>query len=277
MTIRSSAAARPEPADPAARPPVVILCGGRGTRFREQTELRPKPMIEVGGRPLLWHLMSFYASQGFADFILCLGYKAELIKRYFLDFAALQTDFTVDLDAPAKVSYHGSSRLSWRVTCVDTGLDAMTGARLHRVARFLRAPELLLTYGDGLSSVDVNQTVAFHREHGKLCTVTGVRPPSRFGELEVAGSRVQQFAEKPDTQHGWINGGFFVLSRDFLRYVQDDDACVLEAEPLATCAREDQMRMFRHEGYWQCMDTARDLEKLEAQWASGRAPWRTWL
>jgi glucose-1-phosphate cytidylyltransferase len=270
-----------------AMPPVVILCGGRGTRFKEQTELRPKPMIEIGGKPILWHLMSCYASQGFSEFVLCLGYKAEVIKRYFLDFAALQTSFTVDLAQPGAVAYHGAIGPSWKVTCVDTGLDAMTGARLKRVERFLSGPELLLTYGDGLCDVDVARSLAFHRERGGLCTVTGVRPPSRFGELEVRGDRVARFSEKPtpgeagtDGQampHGWINGGFFVMSRQFLRYVSDDDACVLEGEPLRRCAADGQMAMFAHDGYWQCMDTARDLEQLEAQWASGHAPWRRWL
>lgn len=265
-------------------PPVVILCGGRGTRFKEQTELRPKPMIEIGGRPILWHLMASYASQGFSEFVLCLGYKAEVIKRYFLDFAALQTSFTVDLARPGAVAYHGAIGPSWKVTCVDTGLDAMTGARLKRVERFLSGPELLLTYGDGLSDVDVARSLAFHRSRGALCTVTGVVPPSRFGELAVRGDKVAQFSEKPtplgdgrDEPRGRINGGFFAMSREFLRYVSDDDACVLEGEPLRRCAADGQMAMFPHDGYWQCMDTARDLEKLEAEWAGGHAPWRRWL
>jgi glucose-1-phosphate cytidylyltransferase len=274
----------PGPAGAAApvTPPVVILCGGRGTRFKEQTELRPKPMIELGGRPLLWHLMSCYASQGLREFVLCLGYKAEIIKRYFLDFAALQHSFTVELTRPSQVTYHGSSGADWKVTCVDTGEHAMTGARLKRAERFLPEGELLLTYGDGLADVDVARTLAFHRQHGGLCTVTGVRPPSRFGELALAGEhehRVAEFSEKPapgGAPHGWINGGFFVMSRGFLRYVSDDDACVLEGEPLRRCAAEGQLQMYRHEGYWQCMDTARDLEKLEAEWATGRAPWRRW-
>lgn len=267
-------------------PPVVILCGGRGTRFKEQTELRPKPMIEIGGRPILWHLMAFYASQGFNEFVLCLGYKAEIIKRYFLDFAALQQSFTVNLGRPSSVEYHGAGVTDWKVTCVDTGLDAMTGARLKRVERFLTGPEFLLTYGDGLSDVDVKKTLAAHRARRGLCTITGVRPPSRFGELEVRGDQVLQFAEKPEpassgagtgAAHGRINGGFFALSREFLRYVEDVDSCVLEGEPLRRCAADGQMSMYAHDGYWQCMDTARDLEKLESEWASGRAPWRRWL
>jgi glucose-1-phosphate cytidylyltransferase len=281
MHLASSVETQPQPAPP--MPPVVILCGGRGTRFKEQTELRPKPMIEIGGRPILWHLMACYASQGFREFVLCLGYKADVIKRYFLDFAALQHNFTVELARPSSVTYHGASSPDWKVTCVDTGLDAMTGARLKRVERYLSGPEFLLTYGDGLCDVDVARTLAFHRNHRGLCTVTGVRPPSRFGELELRGEKVQQFLEKPssptsgDAPHGRINGGFFVLSRAFLRYVNDADDCVLEGEPLRRCAADGQMSMFAHDGYWQCMDTARDLEKLEAEWASGRAPWRRWL
>lgn len=264
-------------------PPVVILCGGRGTRFKEQTELRPKPMIELGGRPILWHIMASYASQGFREFVLCLGYKAEVIKRYFLDFAALQHDFTVELARPSQVTYHGARSPDWKVTCVDTGESAMTGARLKRVERYLSGPELLLTYGDGLCDVDIAKSLAFHRAQRALCTVTGVRPPARFGELELApgGERVAHFREKPVAQDGAptarINGGFFVLSRAFLRYVSDDDDCVLEGEPLRRCAADGHLSMYAHDGYWQCMDTARDLEKLEAEWASGRAPWSKWL
>jgi glucose-1-phosphate cytidylyltransferase len=256
--------------------PVVILCGGRGTRFREQTESRPKPMIDVCGRPILWHIMSFYAGHGFTDFVLCLGYMGDAIKRYFLDFAALESDFTVDLSAPGRVEYHGATSRDWRVTCVDTGADAMTGARLKRVERFLTAPTFLLTYGDGLSDVDVPTTLDFHRRHGKLATVTGVRPPGRFGELDVDGERVRSFAEKPDVPHGYINGGFFVMSRDFLRYVDDDDACTLERVPLERCAADGQLMVYQHHGYWQCMDTYRDLVKLEEAWTGGAPPWRTW-
>ncbi len=256
--------------------PVVILCGGQGTRFREQTERRPKPMIEVAGKPILWHIMSFYAGHGYTDFVLCLGYMADSIKRYFLDFAAMQSDFTVDLSAPNRVDYHGTPGRDWRVTCVDTGAEAMTGARLARVARHLKAPHFLLTYGDGLSDVDVPKTVAFHKAHGKLATVTGVRPPGRFGELAVDGARVKSFAEKPDTPHGYINGGFFVFSRDFLRYVSDDDSCTLERQPLEQCAADGELMVHQHEGFWQCMDTYRDLMKLEESWNGGQAPWRTW-
>jgi glucose-1-phosphate cytidylyltransferase len=257
--------------------PVVILCGGRGTRFREQTETKPKPMIEVVDRPILWHIMSFYAGHGFKDFILCLGYKADVIKRYFVDFAAMESDFTVDLSAPGRIHYHGASTRDWKVTCVDTGLDAMTGARLKRVERYLGdADQFLLTYGDGLSDVDVPASVAYHRSHGKLATVTGVRPPSRFGELVVDGARVEKFSEKPNVAEGYINGGFFVFSRGFLKYVEDDDSCILERVPLERCAADGELMIHPHHGFWQCMDTYRDLVRLEEEWNGGRPPWRTW-
>jgi len=263
----------------AARVPVVILCGGRGTRFREQTETKPKPMIEVAGQPILWHIMSFYAGQGFNDFILCLGYKADVIKRYFLDFAALHSDFTVQLGAPGRpIDFHGGDCPDWRVTCVDTGLDAMTGARLKRVERYLAdADDFFLTYGDGLSDVDLPALLAFHRAHGRIGTVTGVRPQSRFGELIVEDERVVRFSEKPNVTEGFINGGFFAFRRQFLDgYVVDDDACTLEREPLERLADDGQLRIRPHLGFWQCMDTYRDLVRLEEAWNGGDAPWRTW-
>lgn len=253
---------------------VVILCGGKGTRFREQTELRPKPMIEVAGRPILWHIMSSYAAHGFDEFVLCLGYRAEVIKRYFLDFAALSADFTVDLAAGGAVTLHDPTPTPWKVTCADTGEDAMTGARLRRVARYLPDDDFMLTYGDGLCDVDLAALLRFHRQHGKIGTVTGVRPQSRFGELAVRGDHVSAFSEKPAVTEGWINGGFFVFRRAMLEYVRDDDACTLEREPLERLAADGELMVHRHEGFWQCMDTYRDLQRLEQAWASG-APWRT--
>lgn len=258
-----------------SRTPIVILCGGQGTRFREQTERRPKPMIEIAGRPILWHLMRFYAGHGFKDFVLCLGYRGDSIKRYFLDFAALESDFTVDLASPGKISYHQRDGADWRVTCIDTGAQAMTGARLKRVAHHLDADHFMLTYGDGLSDVDIPALLAFHQAHGRLATVTGVRPPGRFGELQTDGQAVVRFSEKP-VEGGRINGGFFAFQRGFLEYVRDDDSCVLERDPLERAAQDDQLRMFPHDGYWQCMDTYRDLLKLEESWNDGDAPWRTW-
>jgi len=259
--------------------PVVILCGGQGMRIREAAERKPKPMIEVAGRPILWHIMSFYAAHGFKDFVLCLGHMGDVIKRYFLDFAAMSSDFTVDLSAPGKIEFHQNEARDWRVTCVDTGEGSMTGARLARVAPFLLAPgkaeQFMLTYGDGLCDVDVNQLLAFHRAHGKLATVTGVRPPGRFGELAVDGDRVRAFAEKPTGEDaGMINGGFFVFDRKFLGYVTADERCTLEREPLENCARDGQLMVHHHRGFWQCMDTYRDLVKLEELAKSGQAPWR---
>ncbi len=255
--------------------PVVILCGGQGTRFREQTERRPKPMIEIAGRPMLWHIMSFYSGHGFNNFVLCLGYKGDAIKRYFLDFAALESDFTLDLSSPNRIEYHREHKAKWRVTCVDTGSHAMTGARLKRVSAHLSSDNFMLTYGDGLSNVDIVQLMMFHMEHGKLATVTGVHPAGRFGELIVENTRVTRFSEKP-MDNGRINGGFFVFRRDFLDYVEDDDTCILERDPLERASGEGELQMFTHDGYWQCMDTFRDLTHLESDWNRGNAPWRTW-
>ncbi|HEY5944491.1 MAG TPA: glucose-1-phosphate cytidylyltransferase [Kofleriaceae bacterium] len=257
--------------------PVVILCGGQGTRFREQTEHKPKPMIEVCGRPILWHIMSFYAGHGYKEFVLCLGYMGDVIKRYFLDFAALSSDFTVDLSAPGKIEFHQSPLRDWKVTCVDTGADTMTGARLRRVAPYLRGDDFMVTYGDGLADVDVPALVAFHHSHGAIATVTGVRPPGRFGELVVDGTRVRMFAEKPaEGEHGMINGGFFVFKKQILDYIPPDDSVMLEREPLERAAREGELMVYHHRGFWQCMDTYRDLVKLEEEWTSGRAPWKNW-
>ncbi|HTJ43783.1 MAG TPA: glucose-1-phosphate cytidylyltransferase [Kofleriaceae bacterium] len=257
--------------------PVVILCGGQGTRFREQTERKPKPMIEIGGRPILWHIMSFYAGHGHKDFVLCLGYMGDVIRRYFLDFAALSSDFTIDLSAPGKIEYHQGGVRDWKVTCVETGAEAMTGARLKRVARYLSGhDDFMLTYGDGLSDVDVPALLEFHASHGKIATVTGVRPQSRFGELAVDGDRVTTFSEKPNVSQGFINGGFFVFKRAMLEYVDDDDRCTLEREPLEEVAKDSELMVYKHDGYWQCMDTYRDLMRLEHDWHGGDAPWRSW-
>jgi glucose-1-phosphate cytidylyltransferase len=256
--------------------PVVILCGGQGMRIREASERRPKPMIEIAGKPILVHLMSFYAAHGYNDFVLCLGYLGDVIKRYFLDFATMTSDFTVDLSAPGQIAIHERSTPDWRVTCADTGQRAMTGARLARVAKYLTGDTFMVTYGDGLADIDLAALVRFHRSHGKLATVTGVQPPGRFGELVVDGPAVRAFAEKPpgDDASRMINGGFFVFDRGFLDYVRDDDTCTLEGEPLERCARDGQLMVHHHRGFWQCMDTYRDLVKLEDLWTTGRAPWR---
>ncbi len=260
-------------------PPVMILCGGMGTRLREETEIRPKPMMEIGGRPILWHIMKYYAAFGFHHFILCLGYKGHMIKEYFLNYRAYQSDFSVQLDhASQPIEYHASGREDdWRVTLVDTGLTAQTGARVTRAGRYVREETFCLTYGDGLSDIDLKALMAFHRGHGKIGTVTGVRPTGRFGELEVDGAgRATQFNEKPQATGGVINGGFFVFQRAFLQRLSDHDDTVLEQGPLQSLATEGELMVYSHEGFWQPMDTYREYKMLNDCWAGGQAPWKVW-
>jgi len=260
------------------RIPVVILCGGQGTRLREETEYRPKPMIEVGNRPIVWHIMRNYAHFGFDEFVLCLGYKGDAFKEYFLNYRALANDCTVRLgrDWGVSVMNGGDDDVDWSVTLADTGQDVMTGARVRRVARYLNSETFMLTYGDGLADVDLAKLLAFHREQGLMVTVTGVRPPSRFGELDVEGTRVSTFMEKPQVSGGVVNGGFFVCQHEFLDYLDDDPTCVLEGEPLRKAAKDGQLAVYTHEGFWQCMDTFREYEILNRLWQSGDAPWRVW-
>jgi glucose-1-phosphate cytidylyltransferase len=260
---------------PSRGPKVVLLCGGMGTRMREETEYRPKPMVEVGGRPMLWHIMKLYAAYGLTDFVCCLGYRGSTIKQYFLDYHALRSDLTVSL-ATGDVEYATREVEDWSVSLVDTGEQAMTGARVKRVAHHLADDDVFLcTYGDGVADVDVHALLAFHRAHGKLATVTGVQPPSRFGELLLDGSSVSRFAEKPSGQ-GLISGGFFVFDRAVLDRLSADDACVLEREPLESLAADGELQVYRHDGFWQCADTIRDVEGLRALWDAGDAPWRVW-
>jgi glucose-1-phosphate cytidylyltransferase len=257
-----------------------ILCGGQGTRLREQTEARPKPMVEVGGKPILWHIMKTYAHYGIDDFVLCLGYKGDMIKDYFLNYEARNCDFTVTLGANQGVEVHGSHHHEdgWRVTLCDTGEDTMTGARVKRASRHLDPQEqtFFMTYGDGLIDMDLRAVLAFHKSHPGVATMTAVRPPSRFGELQHVDGRVVLFNEKPQVSEGLINGGYLVLDRAFLDYLTDDTACVLERDGLERCADDGRLYVFEHDGYWQCMDTHRDWLHLESQWNSGRAPWRVW-
>ena len=255
-------------------PKVVILCGGQGTRMREETEYRPKPMVEVGGRPLLWHIMKIYASAGLNDFVCCLGYRGSMIKQYFLEYRNLAADVSVNLRS-GDVRYHSSESEDWNVTLVDTGDDAMTGARVKRVAHHLSGDLFLCTYGDGLADVDVAAVIDFHRSHGRLATLTGVHPPSRFGELVHDRARVDRFAEKP-AGSTLVSGGFFVFDRRVLDRLELDPTCVLERAPLEGLARDGELMVYRHEGFWQCADTVRDVELLRALWDSGRAPWRVW-
>jgi glucose-1-phosphate cytidylyltransferase len=253
---------------------VVILAGGRGTRLAEQTGSRPKPMVEIGGRPILWHLMRFYAAHGYKEFIVACGYLGEQIKAYFNEYALHDSDFFVDLKSGAVDVVQGS-RLDWKVGLVDTGLDTMTGGRVKRLQPFLTEGPFMLTYGDGLSDVDVDALVRFHRSHGKLATVTAVRPPARFGGLTLDGDRVAEFTEKPQAEAGWINGGFFVLEQGVFEYLGGDDS-ILEREPLERLAADGQLMAYRHAGFFQPMDTIRERDLLESLWAQGRAPWKKW-
>ncbi len=251
---------------------VIILAGGRGTRLAEETAMRPKPMVEIGGRPILWHLMQFYASYGFKDFLVACGYKGEMIKEYFKNIAVHESDFVVDLrDGGIKVI--SGSRLDWRVGLIDTGLHTMTGGRLRRLTSLVGSETCMATYGDGLSDVHLEALVAFHREHGKLATVTAVRPPARFGGLRLANDAVAEFTEKPQAEGGWINGGFFVFEPGVFDYLHGDDT-ILEREPLEQLARDGQLMAFRHPGFFQPMDTIRERDLLESLWNSGRAPWQ---
>jgi glucose-1-phosphate cytidylyltransferase len=266
-----------------AVPAVVILCGGKGTRLREETEFRPKPMVEVGGRPILWHIMKHYAQHGARRFVLCVGYKGEQIKDWFLRFDERSSDVTVTLGTKRSVTVHASERDAahdaegWQVTLADTGEDTLTGARVHRaVRRHLRDERFFLTYGDGVSDVDLGALTAQHERLGTAITVTGVRPPARFGELLCDGDRVTEFSEKPQTHESRINGGFFLCEPRFVNYLRDDPACTLEREPLERAARDNELGIYRHDGFWQCMDTLRDHQYLEALWRQQNAPWKTW-
>jgi glucose-1-phosphate cytidylyltransferase len=255
----------------------LILCGGMGTRLREETEVRPKPMVNVGPRPILWHIMKTYAHYGHKEFVLCLGYKGDVIKRYFLDYETMNADFTITLGRKESIELHSAhGEQDWKVTLAHTGLNAMTGARVKRAQSYVGSERFMLTYGDGLSDVDLGSLVRFHESHGKIGTVTGVAPPGRFGELSLEEDHVRSFREKPHASTAYINGGFFVLESEFFDYVSPRDDCVLERDPLESLARDGQLMVYRHHGFWQCMDTYRDLELLRGLWESGTPPWRVW-
>lgn len=256
---------------------VVILCGGLGTRLREETEYRPKPLVPIGNRPILWHIMKTYAAFGATEFILALGYKGDMIKDFFLNYEAMVSDFTLDLGSKTITRLHRSpAESNWRITFVDTGEGTQTGGRLRRLQPYLRnEPSFLLTYGDGVSDVDLAALRRFHERAGCAVVLTGVRPVARFGELTVDGDRVAQFVEKPATGDGWVNGGYFVMTPRIFGYLESDQT-ILEREPLQRLAADSQLGVFKHEGYWQCMDTYRDVLLLNEQWASGRPPWKRW-
>lgn len=253
----------------------VILAGGLGTRIAEESDTKPKPMVEVGGRPLLWHIMKMYANHGINDFVVCLGYKGYVIKEFFFNYYRHMSDMRIDL-RNGDHQILDSQAEDWRITLVDTGADTMTGGRLKRVAKYLDDETFCLTYGDGLSDVDIGAEVEFHKRHGKLATVLAVQPPGRFGVLNIdADQKVSSFEEKPSDEIGWINGGFFVLEPKVIDYVADD-ATSWERAPLMNIARDGELAGFQHHGFWQPCDTLRDKRELEALWNSGKAPWRTW-
>jgi len=253
---------------------VVILAGGLGSRLSEETQARPKPMVEIGGRPILWHIMNIYASHGFRDFIIACGYKSEVIKEYFRNFYYNSTDLVVNL-RDGSCSTLRSQSPDWRITLVDTGLETMTGGRLLRLAPMIGRETFMATYGDGVGDVDITKLLAFHQAHGRAATVTAVRPPARFGGLRFDDDRIAEFSEKPQTSEGWINGGYFVFGPEVFDYLEDDQT-VLERAPLERIARDQQLYAYRHNGFWQPMDTLREKQLLESLWASGNAPWKTW-
>ena len=251
---------------------VILLAGGFGTRLSEYTETLPKPMVRIGGKPILWHIMKTYAHFGHTNFYIALGYKAEVIKEYFLHYKTMNADFTVDL-GEGTVTSHQPDELDWKVTLVDTGLHTMTGGRVRRMKPYIGNETCLLTYGDGLSNVDLNQLITFHKSHGKMITVTAVHPGARFGELEMKEEQVTSFQEKPQTGQGWINGGYFVIEPEFFELI-DEDMTILEKRPLERAAQMGELMAFRHNGFWQCMDTKRDHDNLEEFWRSGKVPWK---
>jgi glucose-1-phosphate cytidylyltransferase len=252
----------------------VILAGGKGTRLSEETTARPKPMVEIGGHPILWHILQTYAHHGFKDFLIACGYKQEMIKEFFHNFSIRNSDYLIDLGRGVRTELNGCG-VDWRVGLIDTGLDTMTGGRIRRLRSHLEDGPFLVTYGDGVADIDISAVVDFHRSHGKLATVTAVRPPARFGGLSLEGDRVREFSEKPQTGEGWINGGYFVFEPQVLDFLSDDST-ILEREPLERLVAQDQLRAYRHEGFWQPMDTLREKQLLESLWASGQAPWKVW-
>lgn len=253
---------------------VVILAGGFGTRLQEETTIKPKPMVEIGGRPILWHIMKIYAAHGFNEFVVALGYKGEVIKDYFMNYRYRASSLTIHLNTGQTI-VRDSNCEDWTVHLLDTGLHTQTGGRVKRAAQFVGNETFMLTYGDGVANVDVNRLLAFHRSHGRLATVTAVRPPARFGGLSFDGDLVVRFEEKPQIAEGWINGGFFVLEAGVADYIEGDDT-FFEREPLERLGQDGDLVAYRHNGFWQCMDTLRDVRLLESLWQSGQAPWKVW-
>ncbi|HET7128650.1 MAG TPA: glucose-1-phosphate cytidylyltransferase [Gaiellaceae bacterium] len=255
---------------------VAILAGGTGSRLSEETVAKPKPMVEIGGRPILWHIMKYYSHWGFDDFLIALGYRGEYIKRYFVDYLSLASDLTVSLrDGDVTQHQNGSGMEDWTIRLCDTGLNSETGGRIKRLQPYLQDGTFMLTWGDGVSTVNLDELLAFHRSHGKLATLTAVRPPARFGHLELDDDRITEFSEKPQTGEGWINGAFFVLEPEVFDYIEGDTTR-FEREPLEGLAADKQLMAYRHYGFWQCMDTLREKMLLDELWGTGEAPWKLW-
>jgi len=256
---------------------VVILCGGMGSRLKEETEFKPKPMVEIGGKPIIWHIMKYYSHFGFSRFILALGYKGEYIKKYFYDYGLLSSDLTIVLDPKVAPRIHNISQENhWEITCVDTGLNTLKGGRVKRLEPYIKSRDFLLTYGDGVCDVDLKALISFHRAHGKTGTVTAVRPPSRFGEMRIEGKAVREFEEKPQLTTGYINGGYFIFKREFLDRLTFDEGCDLEFGALQELSHAGELMAYKHNGYWQCMDTLRDAEYLNKLWRADKSPWKVW-
>ena len=251
---------------------VIILAGGFGTRISEYTNTIPKPMVRIGQKPIIWHIMSHYAKFDYKDFLLALGYKAELVKEYFLNYSSLYSNFSVDVNTGEFKSLDQVG-LDWKVTAVDTGLHTMTGGRIKRMQSFIDDDTFLLTYGDALANINIEELIKFHKNHGKMVTVTAVHPSARFGELNLQDNKVLEFAEKPNTKKDWINGGYFVINREFIDLIENDQT-ILEREPLEQAAKLGELMAFKHDDYWQCMDTKRDHDLLEKLWLRGDAPWK---
>jgi glucose-1-phosphate cytidylyltransferase len=253
---------------------VMILAGGLGSRLAEETTIRPKPMVEIGGLPILWHIMSHYASFGHDEFVIALGYKGEEVKRYFADRCSLIGDLSINL-GKGNVESRGGRRPDWSVELIETGAETQTGGRIKRLQPYSGGGTFMLTWGDGVSDIDITKLIEFHKKHGKLCTMTAVRPPARFGHMEMDGDAIVEFSEKPQTGEGWINGAFFVCEPAVFDYI-DGDTTPWEREPLERLAKDGQLMAYRHESFWQCMDTLRDKQHLQALWDSGQAPWKVW-
>jgi glucose-1-phosphate cytidylyltransferase len=256
----------------------IILCGGLGTRLREETEFKPKSMVSIGNRPIIWHIMKIYSRFGVKDFILCLGYKGEMIKDYFNHYELLNNDLTIEIGHQQRTTiiHNHNDEDGWRITLADTGDNALKGARLKKIEKYIEGDEFMVTYGDGVADVDINKLLRYHRDHGKLATVTGVNPSSRFGELRIRGNHVRAFNEKPSISRDFINGGFFIFKRRIFDYLSADDDCDLEVGPLERIAREGQLMVYKHEGMWACMDTLRDMDYLNKLWNNDRAFWKIW-